>query len=557
MWSYVPFSFAIIAISLFCHRTFNEPISIIENASESYDYIVVGAGTAGCVMASRLSENPNSSVLLVEAGGYFDWISSVPLAAPLMINSHMDWAYKTEPQWYSSKGFRDQRQNWPRGKGLGGSGQINFLVHSFGRPEDFSKWPGGWSYFDLQPYFKKVAAIMNVRKVTSDEELVKAVLGAGKSLKNEGENFWIASDTLSDGSRWSTYHAYLQRAWNRKNLHILPKTLVMKVNLDLNSKIEGVVLKYENGTIARVIAKKEVVLSAGTISTPQLLMLSGIGPATELERHKIPVIKDISGVGQNLFDHLYTPIYVNLEAPVSFTVKKIQSMSTVLKYFLFGTGMLASNGVMAIGRVNNSGFLLFGSGSADEKLLKDIANYQTEVFRSLFPSYKNTSHEGFIFMTSCFQPKSRGNITLRSNNILDYPAIDPSYLEDDEDVKCSQEAIKLALKTLDTVEFLKLGAKVHVPNLTECQYFPQNYWDDNFSECVIRISAYGSHHPSGTCKMGTGNDSVVDSQLRVKDILGLRIVDASVFPAPVSGNPNSVIIAMAERAADFISSNKK
>ncbi|XP_051154686.1 neither inactivation nor afterpotential protein G-like isoform X2 [Leptopilina boulardi] len=551
MWSYVLFSLVILSISLICHRIYNEPISLIDKPNESYDYII-GAGTAGCVLASRLSENANSTVLLVEAGGQFNWFSTVPLAAPVLFNSHVDWAFKTEPQWYSSKGLHDHRQKWPRGKGLGGSGQLNFLAHSFGKAEDFTKWPGGWSFFDLQPYFKKVSAIMNVRKISSDDELANAVIGAGEKFKKEGANFIPASDTLNDGSRWSSFNAYLQRAWNRENLHILTNTLVTKIVMGTNSKIEGIEIKYENGSRGKVIAKNEVILSGGTINSPQLLMVSGIGPSMELKKHNITIVKEILGVGQNLFDHLNMPLYVFLEAPFTITIKKIQSISTLLQYFIFGTGLLTTNGIKAVGRKNNSGFMIFAGASTDEKLLKDIGNYRTEVFRSLYPTYNNTSQEGLLMLTSCYQPKSRGNITLKSDNILDPPAIDPSYLEHDDDIKCSQEGVKLALKIVESEEFRKLGAKLHVPNLKNCPPSNNNYWDDNFSECVIRIGGIASYHPGGTCKMGTGSDAVVDTKLRVKGIKGLRIVDGSVFPSPISGHPNSVIIALAERAADFI-----
>ncbi|XP_043483834.1 neither inactivation nor afterpotential protein G-like [Leptopilina heterotoma] len=557
MFSYVLFSLLILSISFYCHQIFNQPISIINYPNESYDFIVVGAGTAGCVLASRLSENPNTTVLVVEAGGQFNWFSTVPLAAPILFNSEVDWSYKTEPQWYSSKGFHDHRQKWPRGKGLGGSGQLNFLAHSFGKAEDFSKWPGGWSFFDLQPYFKKVTAIMNVRKITSDDELASAVIEAGEKLRNNGAIFSPASDTLNDGSRWSSFNAYLQSAWNRENLHILTNTLVTKIVFGKNLKVEGIEIRHENGTVGKVIAKNEVILSGGTINTPQLLMLSGIGPSMELKKHNITVIKEITEVGQNLFDHLNMPLYVFLQAPITITIKKIQSITTLLQYFIFGTGLLTTNGIKAIGRKNNSGFMLFAGASTDEKLLKSIGNYRTEVFRSLYPTYNNTSQEGFLFLASCYQPKSRGNITLKSDNILDPPAIDPSYLEHDDDIKCSQEGVKLALKILDSEEFRKLGAKLHIPNLKNCPPSDNNYWDENFFECVIRTGGIASYHPGGSCKMGTGSDAVVDTKLRVKGIKGLRIVDGSIFPSPISGHPNSVIIAVAERAADFIMSDKR
>ncbi|XP_011500444.1 PREDICTED: neither inactivation nor afterpotential protein G [Ceratosolen solmsi marchali] len=593
MWNYLIFSGLFAIVSLLLTQNLKRPISIVDRGKTRYDYVIVGAGTAGCVMASRLSANSNTTVLLVEAGGYFGWLSTIPIAAPILQKSYMDWAYKTESQSFSSKGLLDNRQNIPRGKGLGGSGQLNYLVHSFGRPEDYSHWPEGWSHVELQPYFHRVTKLVRARAALVKEDLARAMREAANSLWGSGASFAEAQTTLYKGARWSTYHSHLRAAWDRANLHILVDTTVtrvsdllslraiacpphlrkttveyttltpfasleLKILLDKENKIVGVEVQYEDGLSEEIEATEEVILCAGAIGTPHLLMISGIGPRDQLDKFKIPVQLDVPAVGKNYIDHFNMPVYVQLKSPVSITLKKLQSISTIVQYFLFGTGLLASNGIMGIARVNDSAVLLAGIASTDEKLLKIISNYRTKTFRSLFPSYADPMRHGFIFMSNCLQPKSRGNITLGSNSIFDRPIIEPAFLERYEDVACTINAIRLGLSIIRTPLFRKFGAEVHVPDIEECQDLVQDYRDDAFAECVIRVAGLTSHHPTGTCKMGNSDeDGVVDEFLRVHGIQGLRIVDASVLPIPVSGMPNSVIIVLAERLAGIILQSSK
>ncbi|XP_015123344.1 neither inactivation nor afterpotential protein G isoform X1 [Diachasma alloeum] len=552
MWNYVFVSGIVLLVSLLYHYNVTRPSSVIEYPEDRYDYIVVGAGTAGCVVASRLSELPNKSVLLVEAGGYFNWLSTVPLAAPLMQGTAVDWAYKTETQYYASRGFVKHQASWPRGKGLGGSGQMNFLLHSFGKPEDYRQWPTGWSYHNLAPYFDKVSRIMGVPGIPVEGELTKIFMGIRTSQFNGDVIIENAENTIKRGKRFSTYHAYLQPAWNRNNLHILPETLVAKILFDDDKKtVEGIKAKFKDGTLGRIAANDEVILCAGAVNTPHLMMVSGVGPFEELRQNQIPVIKNISEVGKNLFDHLNVPIYVSLEAPVSITLRKMQTLAEIMKYFVFESGILATNGVVGTASRGNSGFVLFGVGSQDEKLL-NVSNYETEVFRSVFPSYNNSTQEGVLILATCLQPQSRGNITLNTYTILDPPRIDPAYLEDSEDVRCTQDAVNLVLDVIETSDFQKLGPKIHTPDIEDCRRFLQNYRDENYSECIMRYSAVTAYHPGGSCRMGDDREAVVDRKLRVHGIKKLRIVDASILPTPISGTPNSVIIAMAERAADVI-----
>ncbi|CAD1477550.1 unnamed protein product [Heterotrigona itama] len=397
MWNYVLVSILVLVVSLLYHCYFNGPASVIVHPNTHYDYIIewgcieewyqthtcslihtVGAGTAGCVVASRLSEISNVTVLLVEAGGHFGWVSSVPILAPFMQRTDVDWSYSTEPQRFSSKGFWNHIQNIPRGKGLGGSGQINHLVHSFGKPEDYKAWPKGWSHADLLPYFKKVSDIMNVMSSPEEEYLAEAFLMAEESLKLNNVTLQKGMYTVKRGSRWSTFNAHLQNAWNRRNLHILTNTLVSKILFKENLNADGIKVIYKDGSVGKIAARKEVILCAGVINTPQLLLLSGIGSAEELDKFQIPVVSNLPEVGKNLFDHLLLPLYVNLEARVSMTLYKLQTVPEVLNYFVYGRGWYATNGIMAVGRANDSGVMLFGMGSADENILKSLSNYKTE-----------------------------------------------------------------------------------------------------------------------------------------------------------------------------------
>ncbi|XP_076249639.1 neither inactivation nor afterpotential protein G [Calliopsis andreniformis] len=552
MWNYVLLSVFVLLVSLLYHCYFNRPISIIEHPNTHYDYIIVGAGTSGCVVASRLSEISNLTVLLVEAGGYFGWVSTVPILTPMLQGTEVDWSYSTEPQMFSSKGFWNRVQKVPRGKGLGGSGQINHLVHSFGRSEDYKEWPKGWSHADLLPYFKKVFDIMNVMSSPEEEYLAEAFLMAEESLKLNNATLQKGLYTTKKGSRWTTFHAYLQSAWTRWNLHILTNTLVSKILFKEGASVDGIKVTYKDGSVGKIRARKEVILCAGTINTPQLLLLSGIGPAEDLNKFQIPVVSHLPEVGKNLFDQLILPVYVNIDARVSITLIKLQTLPEVVNYFVFGRGWYATNAIMATGRTNNSGVMLCGMASTEERLLKPIANYKTETYRSMYPSYNNNSQEGFLFLSYCLQPKSRGSVSLRSINVRHHPRINPAYLQHYDDVLCTHEAINFAIQTLDTKKFREYGAKVHHPDLEECRHLPQDYRDIEYSECVMRVAGLTSYHVSGTCRMGSDDHAVVDEKLRVKGVDGLRIMDASILPSPISGNPNSVLIAMAERVSDLI-----
>ncbi|XP_049952888.1 neither inactivation nor afterpotential protein G-like isoform X2 [Schistocerca serialis cubense] len=524
----------ILIVSTLCSLAFyskwmNKWEGIIQHPKSEYDYIIVGAGTAGCVLASRLSSESHASVLLIEAGGVPNWLSSVPLAAPLLqgSQSESDWAYRTLPQKHSSWGLKDQVSAWPRGRGLGGSGQINYMVHSLGHPNDFKHWEEngakGWGLSSMQAYLEKLegtcmpttrgikngichkttekmqSQTIPLNTVDPEEmKLADAFLNAGKELElPSGEiNFNLIQSTIHKGERWSSLHGYLLPALGQTNLEVLLNTAVSK----------------------------------------------------------IPVVSDLP-VGMNLHDHMNMPLYVSIDAPYSVTIDKIKSVQQIWDYFFHGKGLFATTAVLASATlVPDAGLILFGLGSADEKILKDIANYKSDTFQGLFPLSHNSSQEGFVLLATCLTPQSRGRLWLNVSHLEGPPIIEPNYLSHSHDIPCMIKAINLAEKLVRTKAFQKLGAQLHLPVLSECRNLIPDVRDLLYLECIIRTAAVTAYHPGGTCKMGSlqDNSTVVDNLLRVHGVQGLRVMDASILPTPLSGHPNSVLIAMADRASSFI-----
>uniref|UniRef100_A0A182QPL4 Glucose-methanol-choline oxidoreductase N-terminal domain-containing protein n=1 Tax=Anopheles farauti TaxID=69004 RepID=A0A182QPL4_9DIPT len=594
----------------------------------SFDYVIVGAGTAGCVLANKLSENPNVTVLLVEAGDTFGAVSIIPLFSTAMQGTKYDWAFRTIPQKYSSHGLGNNQQLLPRGKGLGGSGQINYMLHYTGIPEDFDRWErlgaNGWNWHAMKPYLdqlnpivehdmtvnganvmqcnhelngdelyesnhhyagmltegdkhdsinfcskqyipkiRKTASMdwLHVTEVDSKESLLAKVFTESQLELGQEYIFTPARYNIRNGIRWSSYHAYLRPAFDRPNLSILTSTSVVKVLFDETKRTKAIVVKkigLDHAPV-NVSVGREVILCAGALQTPQLLKLSGIGPKLELQRHGIELVHDSPHVGKNYFDHLNLPLFVSINTTASVTVDKVLSVKTVMQYLNYGQGVLATTAIAGIGRQREGhhGVILFGMGSVDEQSLRHVSNMKQETFRAFFPSYQNASQEGFLFLSTCYQPQSRGTIYLRDRHIGSVPFINPNYLKDHADIECMTKAVRLAARAVRTQAFRKIGAHLHWPRIKRCSNFgpPDDEREepsDRFIECILRTSALTGHHPGGTAAIGDNVGAVVDSKLRVNGVQGLRVVDASVFPAPVSGTPNSVVIAVAEKGSELI-----
>ncbi|XP_058817758.1 neither inactivation nor afterpotential protein G [Topomyia yanbarensis] len=595
-------------------------VSNVESLKDaSFDFIIVGAGTAGCVLANRLSADPNNSVLLIEAGDVFGPASIVPLLSTTIQQTRFDWAFRTTPQKYSSRGLINNQQFLPRGRGLGGSGQINYMLHFTGIKDDFDRWERlgahDWNFERMKPYLDRLERgtdgveeaseghcqpeleddemfettdeqpLLNmcssqpsttstdmkhsiqppswhINPVDADENLLAKAFQDASSELGSSHDFRAARYNIRNGIRWSSYHGYLRPAFGRSNLQVLTNSVVQRVIFNNQNRAQAVIVQQTNAeNFLTIRARQEVILSAGAFQTPQLLKLSGIGPAIELKRHGIPIVHDSPNVGQNYFDHLNMPLFVSINTTASVTVDKILNVLNLWNYLSEGTGIFSTTAVAGIGspRLSKYGIILFGMGSVDEKALRHVSNLKQDAFRAHFPLYHNSSQEGFLFLNTCHQPKSRGAIYLRDRHADTHPFINPNYLKDKFDIECMSAAIRLAARTVETAPFRRMGAVIHWPKAKSCsnfgpfvEDFRTNKPSDRYLECILRESALTGHHPGGTTAIGLHSEAVVDNQLRVNGVSGLRVVDAGVFPAPVSGTPNSVVIAVAEKAADAI-----
>ncbi|MBN8831274.1 MAG: GMC family oxidoreductase N-terminal domain-containing protein, partial [Sphingomonadales bacterium] len=529
---------------------------------ESVEYIIVGAGSAGCVLANRLSADPANRVLLVEAGGRDRHpLMKVPFAfMKLQFVPRLSWNYWSEPE----PGL-DGRKLWlPRGKVLGGTSSINGMVYSRGHPLDYDEWETlgatGWGWRDVLPYFRRSerswrgasehhggAGPLTVTPVETAGPIFDATMATARTLghvvtddqhgPDAGEGFAPPEVTVDRGRRASSATQYLHPVASRPNLTVLTDALVTRIVIE-EGRAVGIAL-MRGGKLELVRAEREVILSAGAYNSPKLLLLSGIGPAEDLQALGIPVKLDLPGVGRNLQEHPLTGISYELNQPIGFENNlRFDRLAWNLARFAFGSGNSATQLP-----VTSFAFLRTQEGLARPDIKANI--YPTRLDgRVWFPGIRKGAGHAMSVFSVLLRPESRGSVTLRSADPATAPAIRINMFQDERDLLTMRRSIRQLRDFFSTNPLKELIGKEIMPG-------PAIDSDDEI-DAYHRKTCILAHHAAGSCTMGQGPDSVVDPELRVHGIDGLRVADASIMPRVIGGNTNAPVIMIGEKAADLI-----
>ena len=537
----------------------------------TFDYIIVGAGSAGCVLANRLSADPARSVLLLEAGGSDTKLEiHIPAAYTKLHGSAVDWGFWTEAQ--TSLGNRRMYQ--PRGKTLGGSSSTNAMAYVRGNRLDYDDWAAlgnrAWGYDDVLPYFIRSenneqyaqldphyhgnAGPLNVTFATRFQTplagaFIEACQQTGIPANadyNGAEQAGVGlfQFTIKDGRRHSAATAFLKPALNRPNLTVITRAHTKQVLLH-NDRATGVEFVTGKNQTQRADARREVILSAGTFHSPQLLMLSGIGAVGALQSAGITVKKELPGVGQNLQDHVFTGVSSlssQRGSSANFHLKPFNQLKGLVEFFLSRKGAMTISPLEAVAflqtepsleRINMQfHFAPVHFGNDGKTNFYDLSTYPLT--------------DGYTILPTLLKPKSRGYVGLRSDNPLDAPLIQPNYLTEDDDRRVLIGGLRKAIEVMQAEAFAPYTLGINHPTKYSS--------DDELWQHILTVLET-VYHPVGTCKMGSDELAVVDNQLRVRGIEGLRVIDASIMPTIVSGNTNAPVMMIAEKGADLILGN--
>ncbi|MES2993902.1 MAG: choline dehydrogenase [Pseudomonadota bacterium] len=532
--------------------------------SEEFDYIVVGAGSAGCVLAARLSEDPATRVLLLEAGPADRslWIHLPIGYGKTMWSDKVNWRFSTDPD----PNMNGRRIYWPRGKTLGGSSSINGLIYIRGQREDYDHWAAlgntGWGYDDVLPYFVESegnqrgaiplhggAGPLKVSDIGAKHELIEAFIDGAEQIgvprtddfngaTQEGAGYYQL--TTHKGWRCSTAKAYLDPARGRPNLRI--ETEAFAAGL-IMAGTRAVGVRYRQGGVMKdARCRAEVLLAAGSIQSPQLLQLSGIGPRALLQKHGVPVVVDSPGVGENLQDHLQIRLSYECTKPIT-TNDQLNSIAGQMKIGL--QWLLFRSGPLAIG-INQGGCFMRALQDADGRPVASTPDIQFHVATLSADMAGGQVHpySGFTMSICQLRPEARGHVRIRSTDPFEPPEMQPNYLSTELDRRTTVAGMKAA-------RAIAASAAMRPYVKREVKPGPEAADDAALLE-FARNNGATIFHPSGTCRMGVDALAVVDARLRVKGTTGLRVVDCSVMPTLVSGNTNAPAVMMAEKAADMI-----
>ncbi|GAB6025866.1 hypothetical protein CHUAL_011842 [Chamberlinius hualienensis] len=538
-----------------------------ELLAKDYDFVIVGGGSAGSVVASRLTEDPTVSVLLLEAGEYPPPDSEIP--AKMLMYSKYDWQFEMAPQFNACLSKPNNQCIYSQGKALGGSSTINLMMYIRGNHKDYDDWAAmgneGWSWKDVLPYFLKSEG--NTIKWVENDTIYhnsngpltvseppfppsKASKLFLKSVKQHGYKiidvngksqygFMPMAFTIRNGARCSTFIAYLLPALDRENLRVLTRSYALKIMFDKNKKAVGVTFSRD-GTEYNVTANKEVILSAGAMKSPQILMLSGIGPADYLKTFNIPVITNLSGVGSNLQDHVSCKY-------LSWSTSKLKAPDTtsnasLIKWLYFREGPLT----VPFG-AEDLGFL-----STPINKGSDLPDVQL-IFQFLANTSPNKTTSNVMCFPFLLHTKTIGFVGLRSADPLENPIVNIQYLNNEEDMNRMVEATKFCVKLINSSAYEGYNLTFQPETFNVCKKFQP--LSDDYLKCILPFTSQPGFHAVGTCKMGPANDNmaVVDpAGLSVYNVTGLRVIDSSVMPQIVSGNTNAPTIMIAEKICDVI-----